>query len=383
MIDNDAHLPLEARLLYALCEVELSPDRLSWCREWLPRNHQAVDWHRFLDLACRHNVLPLIGWQISHHRLYLDEAANQIIPHYWLWAGAYYANRRRNQELWREFQPLIGALSRWGKPFAVRKGFVQTAEFYRDIGLRRMNDLDLLFPASGVGDARTALASAGFAQGRVSASGDRIEPFSRRTQLTWAASLNNLLPFQKLSERLDIFAYIVDVCVSPLPVHRGSDSVVSAMLARRRLVTVDGHEVPALDPVDHLIDLCLHLYKEATALFYIESGKDLQLSKFLDVALAGRAMSRTQSWPQVLSRAAELEVTDEFAAALGYTSALYPDTVTPEVRDALPSMADAAALEYYGQPDGDPRKWRQPFLTRLFDPDRLSEVVSRSRVPRV
>ncbi|MFI6757621.1 nucleotidyltransferase family protein [Micromonospora sp. NPDC050417] len=122
------------------------------------------------------------------------------------------AVRRRLQA---ERPPVGMAQPAAGVPFAVRKDPSLIERVYHDAGKRRMHDLDLLIRRSDGTEAREALAGLGYAEGKLSLDGTRIEPYSRRTQMHWRLHVSSALPQIRFSGRADITVYTVDLCFSP------------------------------------------------------------------------------------------------------------------------------------------------------------------------
>lgn len=118
-------------------------------------------------------------------------------------------------------------------------------------------------------------------------------------------------------------------------------------------------------PDDRLLDLCSHLHKEATSLHFIEDRQDLQLSKFLDLALVAEACGE-DAWQRFLKRVASVGAEAIVYYSLHFTSVLYPQSVPAHVLDTL-RPEDTDYLELYGSLDGQSARWEQPFLERLFN----------------
>jgi hypothetical protein len=364
----------EARLLQVLGTPRWSAEADAAARRLLSGD---LDWAYLLDQALRQQVLSLVGRNVTRYRLWQGPHDRAIVPHAWIYAAGYEANRRRNNGLFAEFARVFGALAGAGVRYAVRKGPVLCALVYDDPGIRRMSDLDLLIERDRYPAAAQVLAGLGYRQGVPSSDG--LTPYDRPTRAFWSMHLNNALPFRKLSADPDVELFEVDLCfdlfqrrsVGRVDVRRVLDRTVA-----RRICGVDSY---ALHPLDHLMDLCLHLYKEATSYLSIERGKDLTLQRFLDIAESLRT-----SAPDVLTRlagyAAELGAVREVYFALHHTRALYPDAVPADVLADL-APGDLAYLDEYGELDGRTGRWREDFLTRLFNPDRARELAGRSSIP--
>ncbi|MFX4290863.1 nucleotidyltransferase family protein [Streptomyces bohaiensis] len=355
--------PAHSRLLLRMARLRLTEEDVAAIRSLAARPD--LDWGAFLEAAAWHKLLPLIGRHVDRHRL--DRKAGELpaFPYPWVFTGAYLANRARNQGLSDEFGRVFEALSAAGLRFAVRKGFSLGEGEYSDPALRRIADLDVLLSRDDARAAHEVLLRLGYIQGRVAEDGERIEPYSRETQAFWKMNLSNQLPYRKPGGRPDITDFNVDICHDIFQKKSGVSAAAGELLDRAVPVVLCG--APAWEPApdDRLLDLCSHLHKEATSLHFIEDRQDLQLSKFLDLALVAAACE-DDAWQRFLKRVAAVGGEEIVYYALHFTAVLYPDAVPEQVLTAL-RPADTDYLELYGSLDGQSARWEQPFLERLFN----------------
>lgn len=372
----------EINLLLTLSRLSLSTTQVEHCRTIL-RNYQEVfDWGFFIDQASRHRVLPLIGRNISRNRLHYNPEGVPLIPYRWLFESVHYANTKRNEALSVEFGEFFSELNGTGIPYAVRKGPVLAETLYGDPGLRRMYDLDVLVSKEHLADIARILEQRGYARGRVSADGTTVEPFTRGTRVFWRMHVSNELPYVRISEDPAADVFVVDVCLDLFQKNADGRLTVADVLDRRTPVRLCGEQSFALDLPDRFIDLCLHFRKEATARYYIESGVDLQILKFLDVALSCEFITAAEAWPAVRERVVAGGVADTVYFGMHHAALLYPEAVPPDALAAL-RPADCGFLDEYGAVDGSVGKWRESFVDRLFARDRKGAVQGVSTVPRV
>ncbi|WP_433651518.1 nucleotidyltransferase domain-containing protein [Micromonospora zamorensis] len=334
-----------------------------------------MDWPYFLDQALCQQVICMVGRNLVR-QLPSDKA---ILPHMWVYSAAYEANARRNRSLFTEFGRILQKLNRRGVRYAVRKGPSLCALVYDDPALRRMSDLDVLIDRESLNDTGEILAELGYAQGVLSPGGDRVIPHERRTQMFWSVHLNNALPFLKPTSDPEVRRFEVDLCFDLFQKRSVGSVAVGAVLDRARPVVLCGEASFALSPLDQLLDLCLHLYKEATSFLSIAQGRDLNLARFLDVRETIRVTSRgdLDRLPQY---ARELGADRELYFALYHASLLYPDAIPDELVKQLEPQ-DCSYLDEYGELEGRTGRWRKGFLDRLFNPDRWIELPGASSIP--
>ncbi|MFC4035374.1 nucleotidyltransferase family protein [Streptomyces polygonati] len=361
-------LPGYARLLLALSRLRLTPQQVTEVRELASR--QDLDWGAFLDAAARHKVLPLVGRHVHRYRLDRREESTDGFPYPWLFASAYLGNRQRNQALSDEFGRLFDDLAAAGIRYAVRKGFALAEHLHHDPAARRINDLDLLLDRADAARADDLLKRHGYSQGQLAADGDRIEPFSQATHMFWRMKLSNQLPYRKPGNRQDIPDFNVDLCHSIFQRNADIDAPVGDLLSRAVPAVICGADSWMLDPEDCLLDLCSHLYKEATSTTFIREGMDLQLSKFLDVALLAESFG-PDTWQAFAARVERSRASAIAYYTLHFTALLHPEAVPAGILARL-RPADIGYLEQFGALEGTTAEWSQDFIGRLFDTGRSS-----------
>ncbi len=311
--------------------------------------------------------------------MWQPEQDGTLLPHPWIYSAAYEANCRRNKALFTEFGRIFHDLGQAGIRYAVRKGPVLCQSVYEDAGIRRMADLDLLIEESSYPDVQELLTERGYAQGLQSRNGTVVTPYARTTRAFWSMHLNNKLPFKKPTSDPDVDFFEVDLCLNLFQQKSHGSLDTTTLLDRSVSTRMCGAETRVLAPSDHLLDVCLHLYKEATSYLSIERGKDVTLMRFLDVAESVRLMDH-RATEEFTALAAAAGATREVYFALGFARQLYPDAVPEGLTKAL-RPDDEDYLDEYGALDGNTGRWPTPFLDRLFDPDRRRHVAGSSTIP--
>jgi hypothetical protein len=274
------------------------------------------------------------------------------------------ANRARNQALADEFGRVFAELNVAGLRFAVRKGFSLGEGEYHDPALRRIADLDVLMARADAKAAHEVLTRLGYTQGRLAEDGERIEAYSRETHAFWRMNLSNQLPYRRVGGRPEVSDFNVDICHDIFQKKSGTSAEAGELLDRAVPVHLCGAQAWIPDPSDRLLDLCSHLHKEATSLHFVEDKQDLQLSKFLDLALVAGSYGSAK-WVGFRKRVADYGAQAIAYYSLYFTSLLYPDAIPAMVLDALRPQ-DTGYLEEYGVLDGQPARWAHAFPERLF-----------------
>lgn len=376
--DEFREVSLEARLLLATARSRLTPAHRQSVRRFLEANTAELDWGRFIDLASRHFVLPLVARNLIRLRLIHADGDRPLAPYRWIFTYVYEGNRRRNLALTDEYAKVLRALTDAGVRYAVRKGPVLTERVYHDLGARRVGDLDLLLARTTVPAFESVVSELGYDQGRPTGNGERIVPFDRKTELFWRVNLSNVtLPYLKPAYRDDVEVYVLDACVDLLPARSLARIDVTEVLERAVPAVLYGEPSVMLDPLDQLVDMCIQLHVEATTLYYIEIGKDLTLMKFVDLLEVIRGVPE-QVLDQLPGRVGDSGCADSVYYALHHLTKLYPGAAPARLVGAF-EPADTGFLDEYGGFDGDRKRWDRSFADRLFDRERWR--TARSEVP--
>jgi hypothetical protein len=367
----------ELCLLIQVAAAELDEQRASRARRLLAAHHETLDWGRFLHQAARHRLLPLVGRNLIKYGVIHDDDRRALTPYRQVFAGAYLGNRARNQAQHAEYAVVLRAIQAADVPFLVRKGPVLDTYVFGDLGARQSSDLDVLLDRTGMAAFTAALEAVGYRQGTLTFDGD-VRPYSRRAHVYWSTHLINSLPFVKYSGTFEADHFKVDPChgiAQPTSAARVPNADLFS-----RAVTRDVCGVPALTLAesDFLLDLCLHLHKEATSPHYRQIGKGLRIRQLLDIAALTSAWLPEQ-WDELIDLARECTATSEVHYALYFTSRCYPDSVPEQVLKRLQPQ-DAEYLEQSGGLDQRHGQGDDPFVELMLRDESAGEP--SSAVPR-
>jgi hypothetical protein len=367
----------ELTLLMRLAVAHMSRDDVAAGRRVLAHHHESLDWGMFLHLAACHRLLPLVGRNLIMHDIAYDDDRRALTPYRQVFAGAYLGNRDRNLVQHAEYARVLRALNEAHIPYLVRKGPVLDTHVFNDLGVRQSSDLDLLVDRRDVEQISALLEPCGYRQGKVHVDGT-IQPYSRRAQIHWRTYLNNSLPFVKYAGTIEVDHFKIDLCHEIVQKKSGAAVPTVDLFERARRLDICGVASAAMSEIDQLLDLCLHLYKEATVLYYLDAGKGLRVRQLLDIA-ACCANWGPRIWDDFRTITESYVAGPEVYFALHYTSLCYPDSVPSAVLAHLRPQ-ETTYLEEYGNLDGRPTRWSGSFISRLLIDGRA--VPSRSAVPR-
>lgn len=206
-------------------------------------------------------------------------------------------------------------------PYALLKGSYLLYLYPR--GLRTSNDIDILIQPDDVARLERRLKAAGFEQGYLRQG--TFVPAARSEIVTARMNRGETVPFIR---RVDLphKPYMeVDINFSlDFKATQQSDTVAVLLKNVQPMIPCRHTHLYTLEPIDFLIHLCAHLFKEATTYTWVAWGRDLSLYKFTDLYLLLRRQFDTAARCEELSRRIVLYgMQKECYYALYYTAFLF------------------------------------------------------------
>lgn len=370
----------EHELILALAQPQLTAADQQHIRRLIAGAPADLHWGEFVEQAARHQVMPLVSRHLTRLRLTHTEEGKQIIPFSWLYSDVYNGSRRRNAALANEYAIVLRALNDAGLEYLIRKGPVLGEHVYHDRAARRISNIDVFMRRRDYPRFQQLATDLGFRMGELSANGSSIVPFARKTELYWKMNLTNTsLPYARVGDRDVVESYLLSCMFSLFQPMLGIQDDADDFLERSVPAVLYGEPSRMLDPVDQVLDSCIQIHLRATLFYYIESGKDLLVRNFLDLAHLLRQAPAGFA-EAFRKRVAKFGVEKSAFYSLHFTRLLYPDAVSDELLEGF-QPDDIAYLDEYGGFDGVRYTWQRSFSERLFDPRRVEEVAGRSKVP--
>jgi acyl carrier protein len=363
----------EAHLLLCTARLRMTPSQRDQANALLGTH---LNWGAFLDLATRHRVLGLVARNFDRECLGpLGTVRRSTLR------AAYLYNRGRAQAWERERRDLFAAFSDAGLRPIVRKGSYLAQHVYPDPAMRYMEDMDLYVAEHDLAGMTEVMEQLGYRQGGDSRNRRTVEPVDRETALFWRLNVSALPPFLRPTSDPYVDMFSVDVRRDLMEPASGKSIPAGDFVVRARQVSLAGEDAWAPSHEDMLIDLGVHLYREATTLSSIRSGKDLCLIRFLDITQWYLREAADMDVELLLSLVDKYGVASELYYALHFTDLLYPGVLEPQLLERLrPASLDY--LDAYGELDGQPALWSRTFQDRVFDVNRVDEVSALSALPR-
>ncbi len=356
----------EGRLIVALSRQVVSASAEESVRELLAERGASIDWARFLDQAVQHRVAPLISGNLetlrAHRRpVKLDRGMGSTLRAFSLF------HVERNRAALAAVHEILDLAEAASLHVVLRKGAHLVQDVYREPGRRPIGDLDLLVPREQAPALVALLEEHGYRQGVQD--GAEIRALSRRESLFWRLYGSDMPKLNRFTDNPYLPLVDIDINVALVLPGRSGEVPVSEVMERAVTREIAGRKQHFLSPVDCVLDLCLNVYKNSTALRFMNLGKHRRLLKYVDIVECLSAYGADFSWPTFLDRAREYDVLLAMYYALAHAELLYPGTVPPEVlsrcREGCPDPQ--LFLDRYGQWDGpEPLRWTEPFGVRFF-----------------
>ncbi|APT47280.1 nucleotidyltransferase family protein [Bacillus safensis] len=363
---DQSTLSNEQRLLLLSSRIQLNEQEEEFIRALLK---DGIDMPKLIGLASRHKVLQLM----TPHLIRLDDEKNMTTTYKFLLHYHYIGNRQKNVERFKEFKRLLQTFRNAKLKAVPLKGAILTPLVYKDYGLRMMSDLDFLIHPDDRKNASSLLKKEGFIIGKYDWAADQEIPIEREEEMMWRINAGNLYSHIKRSgedflkvHRVD-FSYDVELKKN----YEATNALLDAAEEKPFFQT----DVYLLQPLDFLIHLAFHLYKEATNVQYVYLHADLNLIKFCDVReYVMFAEEQNQlDWRVLQERAKELGAEKALFYTFTFLDLLYQTNYIDELKQL--DMSDQSFLEAYGENDfGSSKIWKKSFIERFFSLDNRDEL---------
>ncbi|MDP4564531.1 nucleotidyltransferase family protein [Bacillus safensis] len=363
---DQSTLSNEQRLLLLSSRIQLNEQEEESIRALLK---DGIDMPKLIGLASRHKVLQLM----TPHLIRLDDEKNITTTYKFLLHYHYIGNRQKNVERFKEFKRLLQTFRNAKLKAVPLKGAILTPLVYKDYGLRMMSDLDFLIHPDDRKNASSLLKKEGFIIGKYDWAADQEIPIEREEEMMWRINAGNLYSHIKRSgedflkvHRVD-FSYDVELKKN----YEATNALLDAAEEKPFFQT----DVYLLQPLDFLIHLAFHLYKEATNVQYVYLHADLNLIKFCDVReYVMFAEEQNQlDWHALQERAKELGAEKALFYTFTFLDLLYQTNYIDELKQL--DMSDQSFLEAYGENDfGSSKIWKKSFIERFFSLDNRNEL---------
>ncbi len=217
---SDQELLLKAALLNG-------PRALLAWQEW----SQTLDLGR-LDYSSR-RLLPLL-----YHNLIVQQVDHAYTREF---KKFYIETWAKNQTLFSQISPLLQSFGEAGIDTLILKGAGFIVRYYKDFGLRPMNDFDFLVPTRQINDAIILLRQLGWAPAKIT---------SEKNLSMYLSTRHALLFLNSAKFELDLHWHVLKECLAVNADHDFWEGAIP--------IEINGLHTLGLDPADDLFHTCIH-----------------------------------------------------------------------------------------------------------------------------
>jgi len=278
----------------------------------------AADWDTLVECAEAEGVAPMVYWALSKAGRFgsIPEPAQRALR------ALYVATWRHNEELFRELEGLMRAFDRAALPVVLLKGACFGLTIYPDAGLRPMDDLDLLVPASRLSEAADIAVALGF---------DGTLPEA-------SPGLNEMLGHHLFLHKSTPYPVTLEIHYS-LVADKVFTYAVPVDWFWTQTQPLDGGAAKRFGSILMLTPAAQVLYAAAHAMLQ-HGGRSSPLRWFYDLHLLIRYYDSRVDWNLLLSQARVFEWSSALAAALTQTQTCFDTPIPVHVRAALLTASD-------------------------------------------
>lgn len=299
-----------------------------------------IHWDIAIKYLCKTKVMGLFWHNIIKIKMdnYVPANAKRVLEFYYL------GNCERNKIIMNEFEIIKQILANENIKAAPLKGIVLLKTIYKDFGERQLNDIDLLVSYKEKERVERAFLENGYVHGNITydKGGNLvIEKLDRVQEIIWKTKMNNLPPFYKLTAQK--WCNVIDVdCSFAFDYQMKYDNV--ADIVNNLCYEQGGYFLPK---EDFFIQMCCHLYKEASNASWVLLGNDLNLMKFCDVREFLESKIDTQSWEIICKKSVKEGYNKAIYFALYYCEMIYGEKCRFSYKSDL-CIKDVSFIDEYG-----------------------------------
>jgi hypothetical protein len=351
----------EYELIHILSRLTFKEEERELLKKILSEN---INWNEVFNVAIKNKVLPLI-----YYNLDLLGYAGYMLHNYR--RNAMFqrlGNIERNVDLINEGKRVLKKLGKENILCTPLKGFCLIPNVYHDYGIRNMNDIDILIKIEDREKVTNIMNGLGYVQGKYNSSKKSIQPFSREKIMLWNMKMNNMPTFIKLSDcecttvyEID-FSFDLDLQLSCSPVNEILDNAICK----------DG--IHYLQTEAFFLQLCCHLYKEATNAEWVLESTDINFIKFCDVREYILHIMDEITLKKSVDLASKYGIQKSIYFTVYYLREIYHDGYENNILIYIDIDNEDFLNQYSKRNSIETLKWDQQFWDRLYSETNKSEL---------
>lgn len=242
-----------------------------------------LDWNWIVVTMTRHKTVQLAWHNMRRHDLIAPALGTGGLPELWTvyLSQLYTAGLERNRVWLENAANLSAALQEAGVRLVVIKGGALIGDIY-GFENRFLNDIDFIAERAELETIKKLMFDLGYQYGSFNFATSRIDPIDPRVERAWLFN-NHVLPnFYRLTGHDTVPFYKIQVGFDFFDPFEDF-SADGAAVVDRAGPKQDGSTLLVPSPIDTLVNLCCHIYREGVSMVYDDYNVNWQLTKFCDV----------------------------------------------------------------------------------------------------
>lgn len=359
----------EERLLIDLCKLE---------QDFTLESYMPLDWKNLLVQSVEHRVAGVVYKRLCNSHQ-LPSYAKKVLE------AIYTLQHRNNFFMLQNFFEVIGSLQENDVNVVALKGVYLVPTIYKDFGLRRFDDLDLIVDVESLEKAKETLRALGFVQGYFDSEKKCIVPASAEELDKHINQLQHEYEFRKCVI-LEGVPYILKIDLhSRFTTSRDYAKFnIAEMLSRKKHYLTEFGQAYSFDNEDMLIHLCYHNHWHSRTLQDIAYGSDISLKSYMDI----REFIRNNEicWGEVIDRCREMDVIRPVGYSLYNCYRIFNEVLPLEISQSV-NLDDIrteslSITDIWLNTDERITCFSKDVVERMFDLDRLEQVVLSTDLKR-
>ena len=264
-------------------------------------------------------------------------------------------------------------------PHAFLKGSILANSIYPS-GCRISSDIDILLRTEDLTACGDVLRAMGFVQGDYDDNTKQIKPASRREIINYRVNYGEVKPYLRTTNEPGIRLIEVDLNFSLDWLASGTEQAVDNFIRNSEDYPFEGgYTVSSLAREYFLAHLCVHLFKEAAVLNWVDWQRDLGLYKFVDIYAFLTDPGIAIDWEKLIAVMEENDIVEECYYSFDYTRTFFPSLCAQEPFMAMMARIqpkDTDYLNHVVDPANSAVKyqWKKTLIDRFFDMKRYESL---------
>ena len=242
--------------------------------------------------------------------------------------------------------------------YAIIKGEALSYLAYNQVSQRKSNDIDILVSRDSLSSLKKILYRNGFATKNISRE-DEILILSGSHQITtWKKRISNN-SYLKIDINFDVF----------WGEYSGTRMNINNFLDETIKIDLYGFSVKTLNPLNTMIQLILHHYKEMNSIYHLATHNSINVDMFKDIYYLWKNNIKSITLEALYDISVEYDIMPYVYYILFYVNQIYSDSELNKYVLKFQTDEGESLLNTYGLAKDEKKLWKVDFKTRLQTDD--------------